>query len=229
MRHENQRRSGERSARRSAAPDDVSSPLGREGHAGRADRRERQELEPFDVVDRDHRPDRLEQARDEVDLDVEVAQAVDETELLLVAVVGEGDDHALHVVLADERGDVVRRAEDRDAVEVGAHALRIGIDEPDQPDPELGMLAELPPDELADVAGAHDQRVLDVALAVARERPRGAAEDGDGHRRDRPEGDDVPHDPVELEDRRGDEAEPGAEGDEEDERPQLVQRRVVSH
>ena len=221
---EKQRREG---CEQERGADDVAGALHRMCGARGVDGRERQQLEALDVVDRDHGPYRLEEAGDEVDLNVQVAQPMDEPELELVTVVRERDHDPLDVVLAHELGDLVRGAEDGNAVEVGAHALRVGIDEADEPDAELGVLPQLASDELTDVARPDDQRVLHVPGAAPRERACGGPRQGDRDTGGRPEGDEAAHRPVEVEEPGDDDAEPGTEADDEDERPDLVERRVI--
>ena len=211
----------------SSRSDDVEGPLRRSRDAGRPGGGQSQQLETFHVVDGNHGADSLEESRNEIDVDVEVAEAVDETELVLVPIVGERDDDALDVVLADETRDVVGRAEDGDAVEIGPHALGIGVDEPDEPDAELGVLAELAAKKLTDVSGPDDQGVLDVARRASRKCSSRCAGEREGHDRRRPEGDQRVAAHLELEDPRDDDSEPGAEADVEDEHAQLVERRVV--
>ena len=57
-------------------------------------------------------------------------------------------------------------AEDRQVLgKVGAPSLRVAVDEADDVDAVLRMLDELAGDQLADLAGADDQRVLLVGLS----------------------------------------------------------------
>ena len=65
--------------------------------------------------------------------------------------VRERDDDALHVVAIDDRADLVGGPEHGDLGEIAAHRLRIVVDEADEAQPELRMLGDLPPEELADV------------------------------------------------------------------------------
>ena len=67
----------------------------------------------------------------------------------------------------------------------GATLLRLGVDEADEVDPVLGMLQELPPDQLSDLPRADNHSVLLVRDAGAAEgsRSRAAERDqGDGER-----------------------------------------------
>ena len=70
--------------------------------------------------------------------------------------------------------ELVDAAEQREIADVVAPLLRLRVDEADEPDPVLGMLLELAGDQLADVAGADDDRVLHVDRAAARNRPAAA-------------------------------------------------------
>ena len=49
-----------------------------------------------------------------------------------------------------------------EVTEPGSALLRLGVDEPDEVEAVLGVMANLLPDELTDLAGADDQRVLQV-------------------------------------------------------------------
>ena len=112
--------------------------------------------------------------------------------------------------------------------EVGAHPPRRGVDEADQPDAVLAVLHQLARDELADVAGADDHRVLDVRRAAMEHGPGDRAADGDEGDRERPERDELDQARVgEMGERRSDEQEPGADGDHHEHRGQVVDRRVV--
>ena len=105
-------------------------------------------------MDADVRPDDLEEARDEVDLDVEVLEVADQVEHLLVRVVREGDDHALDIEDLHHLRELPETAEQGDVREARVAVLGLVVDEADEVEPVLGMLAQLLGDELADVAGA---------------------------------------------------------------------------
>ena len=92
----------------------------------------------------DGRSDGFEQSRHDVDLHVQVPKRVNELELPAVALLGEGDDDPLDVVLLDERADLSGRAEHWDFGEVAAHRPRIVVHEPDEPNTQLGMVRQLP-------------------------------------------------------------------------------------
>ena len=70
-------------------------------------------------------------------------------------------------------------------LQVGATLFRLGVDEADEVDPVLGVLQELPPDQLSDLPRADNHSVLLVRDAGAAEgsRSRAAERDqGDGER-----------------------------------------------
>ena len=120
-------------------------------------------------------PDHLEEAWDEVDLDVEILERPDEVEHLLVRVVREGDDDALDVQDLDHLRQLPEPAEERDVVEALGAVLGLVVDEADEVEPVFGVLAQLLRDQLPDVAGADDDRVLHVGEMApghaARDRP----------------------------------------------------------
>ena len=118
----------------------------------------------------DVRPDDVEQPRHDVDLHVEALQPRDELDGVLVRLGRERDHHPLDIELLDQLGQIARPAQDALAAEVVSQDARAAVDEPDEIDAVLGMLEELAADELADVAGADDECVLDVRAAAAAER-----------------------------------------------------------
>ena len=79
-------------------------------------------------------------------------------------------------------------AEHREPLVVAA-LLRVVVDEADRVDPVLGVLEQLPADELPDRAGADDDAVLDERDAAPRDQPGERARDQDGDDRRRPERD----------------------------------------
>ena len=60
-------------------------------------------------------------------------------------------------------------------LEILAPLLRRVVDEAEQIDPVLGMLEQLPRDQLTDVAGSDDDRVLEIAHMTSAVRARGRA------------------------------------------------------
>ena len=208
--------------------DEVDAALDRERRAGGAGGIEADQRKAFDRVHPDGRADRLEQAGHQVDLNVEVAERAHEVDEKIVAVVGECDDDPLGVVAADERDDLVGRPQQRDLREIGSHRLRLRVDEPDELDAELGVLHDLAPDELTDIAGAHDDRVLDVAR-VTPDRGAGyrAAAEHEPER-DPPKDECLVDGDVYGADHRGDgKAEPRPDRDERERGPGVVECRVV--
>ena len=117
-------------------------------------------------VDRRLRAEHLEQARHDVDLDVELVELADRSRASLVR------------LLARRRRSRARRRERRRAPAAppaargplrspspSAALAGVLVDEADDVDAVLRMLEQLRGDALADVAGADDQRVLDVRVA----------------------------------------------------------------
>ena len=121
------------------------------------------------------RAEDLEQARHDVDLHVELPQLADRLEQLVVARVGERDDHALDVEQRDDLRQAVGRSDERQVLELGPSRPRVRVDEADEVDAVLRVLEELPSRELADVAGAEDDRVLKVERTAPRDRARDPA------------------------------------------------------
>ena len=110
----------------------------------------------------ERRPDDIEQARDDVHLDVQVVERANERCDAVVRVVREGDDHALDLERPNHVTKLVGRAEQRQLFEAGAPLLGLRVDEPDDIDAVLGMLEEFPRDGLTDLACPDDERVLHV-------------------------------------------------------------------
>jgi len=120
-------------------------------------------------VDVDVHAHRLEEARHDVDLNVVLADCPYELEHLLVPVSGERNYHAVDAVSTDDLADVFRGPKDRQITEITPSLLGRVVDEADQIDPIFRMLQELPANELTDVSGPHDQRVLHVRGLAARQ------------------------------------------------------------
>ena len=127
----------------------------------------------------------LEVARDDVDLDVEVADRADVREHALVRVVRESDDHALDPVLANELAEAVGTAEE-EGKSLRELVVQLGgpvVHEADQADPVLAVVDQLESKLLTDVARADDHRVL----CVAGQMPAEGSSDG-AERRDQEQG-----------------------------------------
>ena len=109
------------------------------------------------------RADELEEPRDDVDLHGQALERADQAQKILVRLVGERDHDPLHVVGADDVRELLRGAEKRQMLEIRARRLRRGVHESDEVDAVLRVLQELAGDELADVSGPDDDRVLEIA------------------------------------------------------------------
>ncbi len=77
----------------------------------------------------------------------------------------------------DELRQLLGRAEHGQVAEALLALARVLVDEADHVDPVLGVLQQLARDLLPDVAGADDERVLDVGVRTAAERPGDRARD----------------------------------------------------
>ena len=73
--------------------------------------------------------------------------------------------------------------------QVAAPGLRLPIDESDDVQSILRVLDQLAGDQLTDLAGAQDQRVLDVGAGPPAQATRHGPHEGQGADRERPEGD----------------------------------------
>ena len=94
-----------------AGADEVERPLEQPGRRREPRNREPDEWDPLDRVQLRARPEDLEHARDDVDLDVVVLHRSDDLERLLVRVGRERDDDAVDRVGADEVAQVLRPPE----------------------------------------------------------------------------------------------------------------------
>jgi hypothetical protein len=122
-------------------------------------------------VDRCRRAEGFEEPRDDVDLDVLCPQCGNDPQHPVVVVLGERDDDPLDVSGLDDLGDVLRLSDELSGSEIAPHLSRIRVDEPDQVDAVLGMLKQLPADQLPDLTCSDDQSVLDVRRMAPGERP----------------------------------------------------------
>ena len=131
-------------------------------------------------------------------------------------------------MLVDDRRQVIRRAEQRQAGQIVVPHLRLGVDEADEIQTVFGMAQQLAGDALPDVAGAEDERVLLVERTPAAERACDRARESDEHDRRAPQHDGVRHGrvgkPGQFE--RG-EHEPCPDRDEVEDADDVVSRRVV--
>ena len=126
------------------------------------------------VCHADLRADDVEQPGHDVDLDVERPERADRRERRLRGLARERDHDAVDVEHPHDVREPVGRPEKRHGRELGAHLARLAVDEPDDVDPVLRVQQRLARDELADVARAHDDHVLDVEHAAACEGARDA-------------------------------------------------------
>ena len=90
-------------------------------------------------------------------------------------------------MLLDDLADLLRRPENGHVPEVAALFPGLGIDEADEVDAVLGMLEELATDQLTDLAGSDDDRILDVRRLATRECPGSRSRRGDGDESEEPE------------------------------------------
>src|SRR4051794_15741215 len=107
------------------------------------------------------RAHQVEQAWYDIELDVEVVELACRGEEVGRALVAGGDDDALDPKRLDDLAQPVGRPEDGEVLgQVVAPHLGAAVDEADDVEAVLRMLEELAGDQLADVAGAEDERVL---------------------------------------------------------------------
>ena len=164
--HEHDGREDQQPERRD---DEVEAALQEPRRPREPERRQAHQRNALDRVDADAGTEDVEEPGDDVDLDVEVLDLADESERLVVAIVREGDDHALDVEQLHELAQLVRPTQHRQVVEIVAPLLGLRVDEPDEIDAVLVVVEDLARGQLADVAGADDDRVLQVRRApVAR-------------------------------------------------------------
>ncbi len=93
----------------------------------------------------------------------------------------------------DDLGEAIRRPDEREVLELGPPRPRVRVDEADEVDAVLRVLQELARRELADVAGADDDRVLEVERAAPRDRAREPASRRHEDDREQPEEDEPRH------------------------------------
>ena len=134
-------------------------------------------------------PEHLEQPRDDVDLDVAVLELADHLEGLLVRVSRERDHDAMRGMRAHELRKVVGRADQLEVTcSVGGRAVA-AVDEADDLEAVLGMLADLAVEELRHVARADDDHVLNVGRVTSADDAGGRSEERDEQNRGQPEDD----------------------------------------
>jgi len=131
--------------------------------------RQADQRDSFERMDLGARADEVEEARNDVDLNLEIPDRPDELEQPPERILRERDDHPLDVELADDAVELRSRPEDRQLVaEIRVTLLRTVVDEAEELDAVLGMLLDPPRDELPDLARADNYRVLRIGgLATA--------------------------------------------------------------
>ena len=155
-------------------PDDVAERLivrrEREALGGR----QGDERQALDRVHLDVRTDELVEPRDDVDLDVAVANRADDLDRSLRRIAREGDDRpARRRAWSTSSGSCSTEPSTGTSRRGPARSsCGLRVDEADEVDPVLAVLEELARDELAHVAGADDHRVLEEGELRAG-RPRG--------------------------------------------------------
>ena len=176
----------------------------------------------------DTRPEQLVQARDDVDLDVEIAQGSQDRRRVGVRLAREGDDHPLDLAVADKLRQLVERAEYPDVAEVCTQPQRLLVDQAEQAKPIFTVLTDLARDQLPDLAGADDDRVLDVGRRTQADAAREHPAAGYEQRRQDPEHDQLPRprigDPGQP---AAEEEDPGAERDQMDDADEVVDGRIA--
>ena len=168
--------------------DDIEATLEHARGAGNSRRRKTDERQALNPVYRRVRAESLEEPGHDVHLHVALSQGEDEPQHLFGQVLRERDDHPVDGVTLHDVDDLVRLAKDWNALEVAAQLLRVRIDETDEVDPVLGMVKQLPPDQLPHIAGAEDERVLDIRRVPPRERARDESGSDHADQRQEPEG-----------------------------------------
>jgi len=183
--NDDEHRQDQQQADRSA--DDVDSPLDQARGAGEADRGQPEQRQALDGVKDDLLPERLVEARHDVDLNVQLAEEPNRLEGLVVSIVREREDHPVDASFAYEARQVVGASEDLQLLQIAPLVLRPRVDEPDQPHAVFGMLEELSADHLADRSCADDDGVLDIGREPTGEGTRAASRQRHRHDREQPE------------------------------------------
>ena len=146
--------------------DDVDARLSSREEREALDRRQADERQALDACACfDVRADDLEQPRHDVDLDVERRAAIGSSSSVSSCELAARTRRrrARRRALRTSCGSSLRRPRTRHAGRGRCAQLpRLGVDEADEVDPVLGVLEQLARDELADVAGADDDGVLEV-------------------------------------------------------------------
>jgi len=179
-------------------------------------------------VEDDLLPERLVEARHDVDLNVQLAEEPNRLEGLVVSIVREREDHPVDASFAYEARQVVGASEDLQLLQIAPLVLRPRVDEPDQPHAVFGMLEELSADHLADRSCADDDGVLDIGREPTGEGTRAAPRQRHRHDREQPERRKLLLIRVGEAGHPGEREEPpGADRDKMEHAGDLVDRRVV--
>ena len=112
----------------------------------------------------------LEQARHERGRDAELAAAADHVQHHGMRRRREGEDHVLDVVLLEDALQVPARAEHGQRGRAALDLERVVVEEADRLQAELGAVHEAARHQVADLAGADDQRRAAPPRAIARVR-----------------------------------------------------------
>ena len=168
-------RSGARTRSPSGGAEDVERALEESFRAAESGDGQADEGDAFDGVHLRIRPQHLEHARNDVDLDVAVLHRADHCQRLLVRVRRERDRDTVHGVLVHEFGQVGRRSEEFERLVPVRGRRGVAVDEADDPQPVLGMVSDLAGEQPGHLAGPDDDDVLHVRRAPtsqhARDRP----------------------------------------------------------
>src|SRR5436190_11557978 len=135
----------------------------------------------------DPRIDRFEESWDDVDVDTLLAERVHRLEHFGMPIARERDDDSIDVVSTNDLVEIAGIAEDLKFAKIFPSLPRVRVDVPDEIDAVLEVLAEFSTDELPDVAGADDDRVLPVQGVTTCDRACDSAGGGDGRNREKPE------------------------------------------
>ncbi len=182
----------------------------------------------FDRVQLRVRAQHLEHARNDVDLNVAVLHRANHRERLLVRVRRERDCDAVHRVRLDERGQVAGRSEEVERLISVRRSAAIAVDEADDLQSVLGMVADLVGQQARDLTRPDDDDVLDVRGVPPSHDSRDRPEQRNEQDRDRPEDDEAREVRMrQADDLRDRHEPPRADGDHLQNAEDVVDGRVV--
>ena len=223
--HRQQRGQHDQSERRSQDVDRAlgDAVAGREH--GRAQAEQRRALQRVELrLASDH----LEQARNDVQLDVKVVAGAHNIQPGVMAVAGEGQHHVLDAVGPHDLAEIVGRAQHRYVGQLRVQGQRVVVDEARQLEAVAGVSLDLARDLLPDQAGADDQRALQEGHARADEHTHDHAAQGQDRQGKEPEQDQAPLAGVHVVGQAaGHERQPHAHRDRVEQRPEVVERGRV--